>query len=79
MNDAAAAASKIVGRPVTTKVLPFDAVVPTLAQVGLSPNVAGLFREMLEAFAKGHAGWEAKGRSVTGKVPLADVLRRGLA
>lgn len=79
MNDAAAEAAKILGRPVTTKVLPFDAVVPTLTQLGFSANVAGLYREMLEAFAKGTARWEEKGRSVKGKVPLADVLRRGLA
>jgi uncharacterized protein YbjT (DUF2867 family) len=78
MLDAAAAASKIIGRPVKTAPVPLDAIVPTLTKVGLSENVAGLYRDMVAAFGGG-LGFEGKGRSVRGKVPLEDVLRAGLA
>lgn len=77
-NDAAAEATKILGKPVKATPMPIEQMVPTLTQFGFSQNVAGLFREMVEAFGKG-IGFENTGRSVKGKVPLADVLRRGLA
>ena len=76
--DAAAAASKILGRPVKATPVPLDATVPTLTKLGFSENVAGLYREMIEAFAGG-LKCEGKGRSVRGKVPLEEVLRAGLA
>jgi uncharacterized protein YbjT (DUF2867 family) len=76
--DAAAAVSQILGRTVKATPLPIDAMVPTLTKLGMSANFAGLFREMVEAFGKG-LGFEGKGRAVSGKVELADVLRRGLA
>jgi uncharacterized protein YbjT (DUF2867 family) len=75
--DAAAAASKILGRPVKATPVPLEAMVPTLTKLGFSENVAGLYREMISAFASG-VGFEGKGRSVRGKVPLEDVLRAGL-
>jgi uncharacterized protein YbjT (DUF2867 family) len=78
MVDAAATASQILGRPVTAKALPIEQMVPTLTKLGMSENMAGLYREMTEAFGKG-LGFEGKGRTVKGKVELADVLRRGLA
>ncbi|MEO8548941.1 MAG: NmrA family NAD(P)-binding protein [Kofleriaceae bacterium] len=77
-DDAAQLASEIVGRPVKTVVVPIEAVVPTLLQFGFSPSVAGLYREMVEAFASGLA-FEGKGRRVRGHTTLADVLRAGLA
>jgi hypothetical protein len=55
-----------------------ESVVPTLTQFGFSQSVAGLYREMLEAFGKGF-GFEGKGRRVHGKTTLAEVLRGGLA
>ena len=76
--DAAAAASRILGRTVKTAPVPLDAVVPTLQRFGFSENVAGLYREMIAAFQSG-LGFEGKGRRVRGKVPLEDVLRAGLA
>jgi uncharacterized protein YbjT (DUF2867 family) len=76
--DAAAAATRIVGKPVTATAVPIDAMVPTLTKLGFSENVAGLFREMTEAFGKG-LSFEGKGRTIKGKVELADVLRGGLA
>ena len=75
--DAAAAASKILGRPVKATPVPLEATVPTLTKLGFSENVAGLYREMITAFASG-VGFEGKGRSVRGKVALEDVLRAGL-
>jgi uncharacterized protein YbjT (DUF2867 family) len=76
--DAAAAASKILGRTVKATPMPLDATVPTLTKLGFSENVAGLYREMIAAFGSG-LGWEGKGRALRGKVPLEDVLRAGLA
>jgi len=75
--DAAAAATKILGRPVKATPVPLDAMVPTLTKFGFSENVAGLYREMTTAFAGG-LGFEGTGRAVRGKVPLEDVLRAGL-
>jgi uncharacterized protein YbjT (DUF2867 family) len=77
--DAAAIASEILGRPVRVTVLPLDAIVPTLTKVGFSENVAGLFRELNEAIARGIIQYEGKGRTVRGTVELIDVLRAGLA
>jgi uncharacterized protein YbjT (DUF2867 family) len=76
--DAAAIASQILGRTVKALPLPIEQMVPTLTKLGFSENVAGLMREMTEAFGKGLA-FEGKGRTVKGKIELADVLRRGLA
>lgn len=76
--DAAAIASDVVGKKVTPLVLPLDAMVPTLTKYGISENVAGLYREMTEAFGKG-AGFEGTHRSVRGKVGLEEVFRAGLA
>ncbi len=76
--DAAAVASKILGRTVQAVPVPLDAVVPTLTNVGFSENVASLYREMIAAFGSG-LGFEGKGRAVRGKVSLEEVFRTGLA
>lgn len=76
-DNAAAEASKILGKPVKTVVVPIDAVVPTLTQFGFSASVAGLYKEMIQAFAGGLA-FNGTGRRVQGKTTLADVLRSGL-
>ena len=77
-NDAAAEASAILGRPVKATPLPIDAMAPTMMQFGVSANVAGLYREMTEAFGAGLVRFEGSKRSMRGKVPLGDVLRAGL-
>lgn len=79
MADAAAEATAILGRPVKPAVLPLEAMVPTLMQVGLSANVAELYRELTLGLAAGLVQFDGKGRSVRGKTPLSDVLRRVLA
>ena len=76
--DAAAAASRILGRTVKATPVPLDAIVPTLTRLGFTENVAGLYREMIAAFGAG-LGFEGKGRAVRGKVALEDVLRPALA
>jgi uncharacterized protein YbjT (DUF2867 family) len=76
-NDAAKLAGEVLGKPVKTVIVPLEAVVPTLGQFGFSPSVAGLYREMVEAFGKG-LGFEGKGRRVRGKTTLGEVLRAGL-
>lgn len=76
--DAASEASAIVGRPVKAVALPIEQLVPTFTSFGMSQNVAGLFREMIEAFGKGIARFEGK-QARRGKVTLGEVLRAGLA
>jgi uncharacterized protein YbjT (DUF2867 family) len=76
--EAAAAASQILGRAVQALPMPLDQIVSALTKVGFSQNVAGLYREMVAAFGSG-LGFEGKGKSLRGKVPLRDVLRGGLA
>jgi uncharacterized protein YbjT (DUF2867 family) len=73
-DDAAREASRILGRPVKATPLPIDAMVPTLTSIGFSANVAGLFREMTEAFGTGLARFEGGHRTVRGTVELGAVL-----
>jgi uncharacterized protein YbjT (DUF2867 family) len=77
-NDAAEIASKALGRPVKTMVLPLDAVVPTLTKFGMSANVAGLYREMVENMGKGRIAFEGTHKAVRGKVTLEQVLTPAL-
>jgi uncharacterized protein YbjT (DUF2867 family) len=75
--DAATAASSIVGRAVKATAVPLEAMAPTMMSFGVSENVAKLYQEMTAAFGAGIAKWEGK-RALRGRVPLADVLRTGL-
>jgi uncharacterized protein YbjT (DUF2867 family) len=77
-DDAASSASRILGRPVKTHTLPIDALVPTLTGLGMSENVATLYREMTEALGKGKVRFDGAGRTIRGKVTLEEVLRAGL-
>lgn len=72
--DAAAIASRVLGRPVAAKALPLDAMIPALVGAGFSPQVAALFREMTEGVQRGLFTYEHPERVVTGAVPLEDVL-----
>lgn len=73
-NDVAAAFSGMLGKPVKVVEAPLDAVVPTFTSFGISSNVAGLFREMYEALAKGKLAAEP-GEHARGTTPLEDTLR----
>ncbi len=77
MNDVAETANKILGRAVKPLVLPIDQLVPTFTKFGFSAHVAGLYREMIEAFGSGRVHFQ--GTPTRGKVELADVLRAGLS
>jgi uncharacterized protein YbjT (DUF2867 family) len=73
-NDVAAAFSGILGKPVQVVEAPLDAVVPTFTSFGVSSNVAGLFREMYEALAKGKLVPEP-GEHVRGTTSTESTLR----
>jgi uncharacterized protein YbjT (DUF2867 family) len=77
--DAAAEASKILGRPVNATPLPIDGLVPALRAMGASEDVAKLYREMTEASKSGKVRFHGTHKSVRGATALGDVLRAGLA
>jgi uncharacterized protein YbjT (DUF2867 family) len=74
-DDAASCASTVMGRPVKTHTLAIEALVPTFKGLGMSDNVATLYREMTEAFARGKLRYDGSGRQVRGKTSLDEVLR----
>jgi uncharacterized protein YbjT (DUF2867 family) len=63
--DIAGIVSKILGKELTVVHAPSDAIVPTFTSYGMSPNVAGLYKEMIDTF-NGADGdpWERSGRFV---------------
>ncbi len=73
-NDAAKYASEILGRAVTTKVLPIDLVVPTFVGFGMSNAFAELYREMIAAFGSGSVKFDGKGKALRGKTSLRELL-----
>lgn len=73
-NDVAAAFSRLLGKPVKALEAPLDAVVPTFTSLGISPNIAGLFREMYQGMAAGLIVAEP-GEHVRGATPLESTLR----
>jgi uncharacterized protein YbjT (DUF2867 family) len=75
MNDAARALAAITGKPVAVKVLPLDAMVPTLTSMGLSGEVAEMYREMTDGILRGHVAFEGGRRRVVGTTTLEEVLR----
>ncbi|HEX4516600.1 MAG TPA: NmrA family NAD(P)-binding protein [Polyangiaceae bacterium] len=77
--DAAAEASKILGRPVNATPLPIDALVPAIRAMGASEDVATLYREMTEASKSGKVRFHGTHKSVRGATALGEVLRAGLA
>ena len=75
MTDVAATLTRILGKTIAVAEAPLDAVVPTLTGFGLSENVAGLYREMLEGFGTGRIGWEPGQGKLTGKTPIEEAVR----
>lgn len=74
--DAARDASQILGRPVKAQAVPIEGMVPTLTSFGFSENVAGLFREMTEAFGSGRVQWTQEPKR--GTTELREVLAAAL-
>ena len=73
-NDVAAAFSRILGKPVQVVEAPLDQVVPTFLSFGMSSNIAGLYRELYQASARGQLVPES-GEHVRGTTPLETTLR----
>lgn len=76
-DDVAAALTRIVGSPVKVQAAPLDAVVPTFTSLGLSKEVAELFREMYAGIVSGRVDWErGNARAVRGSVTIEDTLKK---
>lgn len=78
-SDVAAALTKITGKPIAVAEQPLSEVVPTFTKLGLSANVAGLYREMYEGIIAGHVAFEGGHRREVGTTSIEDVLRELLA
>lgn len=65
---------ELLGRPLGAVEVPLEAVVPTFTGMGSSADVAGLYREMYAAIARGVIGWEGGHPRVRGATPLRDAL-----
>lgn len=77
-DDAAQAASRILGREVKAVAVPIDRLVPTLTGFGVSAHFAGLVREMTEGFGKGAIRFQGVGKTVRGTTTVEAILRRAL-
>ena len=75
MDDAAAALTKITGKPIKAHNAGIDALVPTLTGFGFPAGVAELYREMTIGLEKGHVAFEGTHRTVRGATDLETVLR----
>ena len=73
-SDVAKALSVILEKTVTVSEAPLDAVVPTFTSLGVSENIAGLFRELYQAIQEGKLTPEP-GELVRGKTELETTLR----
>ena len=73
--QAAAALSQILGKPVSTQLAPLNAVVPTFKSLGFSDEAAKLFEEMYTSFSRGAIEYEHPGSLVRGTVTLPEALR----
>jgi uncharacterized protein YbjT (DUF2867 family) len=74
-NEVAAAAGKILNRPVKAIQAPLEAVVPTFTSFGISQNVAALYREMYEGIGSGHVAAEPGNEKARGTTTLEETLR----
>ena len=58
--DIAQAFSAALKKPVKLETHPLDAVIPALTAAGFTPDLARLFREMIEGVNSGHVAYEGK-------------------
>lgn len=68
--DAAAAASRVLGRPVSLVEAPLEAVVPTFTSFGMSENIADLYREMYAGVISGLVAREPGNEVKRGRTDL---------
>jgi uncharacterized protein YbjT (DUF2867 family) len=76
--DVAAAASRVLGRPVKVQEAPLAAVVPTFTSFGLSEGMARLYQEMYAGILDGTVAWEPAGAGterVRGRIGLDEGFR----
>jgi uncharacterized protein YbjT (DUF2867 family) len=71
--DVAETLSGILGKKVQKIDVPEEGIEPALAQAGLNPDLAALFREMYPAMSAGLIAWT--GQPVRGRVRLDEALR----
>lgn len=71
----AEAASRALGRAVRAQPAPLEAMVPTLTSLGMSTDLARLYREMAEAMAEGRLQFDGAGRRVRGAITVEDLVR----
>ncbi len=74
MQDAADILSTITGKRISVREAPLDVMVPTLTGLGLSEEVAQMYREMTDGLLRGHVAFEGGHRRVLGTTPLETVL-----
>jgi len=73
--DVAAFFAKALNREVAVEEHPLDAVIPVYTSFGISPHIAGLFREMYEGEINGTVAFEGgKARRVKGDTDPATVI-----
>lgn len=73
--DVAAAASRALGREVRAQAVAIEAMVPALTGLGVSTDLARLYREMAEAMAAGRIQYDGAGRRVRGTITAEDFVR----
>lgn len=74
-NEIAAAAAKVLGKPVKAVQAPLEAVVPTFTSFGISENVASLFQEMYAGIGSGRVAAEPSNEKARGTVSLEETVR----
>ncbi len=73
--EAARVVSQIVGKPISVKEFPLEAVVPTFTSFGMPQDLATRYEEMLRGVASGHVAFEGGHRRLQGTTSLEAVLR----
>jgi uncharacterized protein YbjT (DUF2867 family) len=76
--DAARAFGAALGRDVKAISVPYEGIVPALTAAGLSTHMAGLYREMSEAFDAGKCVYSGKHRTLHGKITLEQFARQAV-
>lgn len=76
--DAARAFGAALGREVKPISVPYEGIVPALTAAGLSAHMAGLYREMSEAFDAGKCSFSGKHRTIHGQVGLTQFAQRAV-
>lgn len=77
--DLAQAFSTALGKPVKLETHPLEAMVPTFTAAGFSPDLARIFREMIEGINSGHVAYEGRGATLQrGEVTALEAITQML-